>query len=543
LSGVTELVIDDPALIQNVAGGDVNNYYTDTPDSEEPLFLRVATVGSVTVRLRYDLLPDSVTFLARYDVPGPDPLVVTIEQGGEVEIIPNRRLFVSVTGTNLITVGGIPTLVPSNYTIGISTTPPPTASPSPTVVPTTPGPTATPSFTPSATPTVSQTATPTSDSTPTPSATVSPTDSPTQSQSPTPTPDPAFFSFESNASGWTFASAPPPFEETFGRFNDVNDALDIVTNGNTSSFGFWERDGITVGTATEGSTASVLYRATWRAFSDQANASLAPVVRLRASSINFQQSDIVVATSTGDGGFSPGTGGRTYTQYFAQPATRDTFRLSFDVLNFDPSDAAFARMSLSSARIDWIGDADRSGGQRVTNFTFGGGNSGWSSLPMNPVIAKPLVFSTVNGLRIQGLALPPTSSRPAPPEIFGYWGIDTTVPFEANTLYRVRWRVGSTADAGATLALPAMRMRVNDSSFKFSALVNIESVGEAALLPSTNAPREYDLWLATPPEIAGNNWIFSFDYLWVNKPLQADQDDPTLAVILQSLDVTKFALP
>jgi len=47
----------------------------------------------------------------------------------------------------------------------------------------------------------------------------------------------------------------------------------------------------------------------------------------------------------------------------------------------------------------------------------------------------------------------------------------------------------------------------------------------------------------SPTAIVGNSWIFSFDYLFVDKTGGADVDDSTLGAILNSVQVTRYAVP
>lgn len=273
------------------------------------------------------------------------------------------------------------------------------------------------------------------------------------------------------------------------------------------------------------------------------------MIRVRTSAESFQRSDLVVATSTQNGSFSPSTTARNYVTYFKQPANESRFRLDFDVLNVDPLDTANTVLSLENVVIEHLGVGAATNQQSVASFNFREtGANGFVAEPEIPVIQKPAVFDSTNGLLIRGIEPDPVRGATViyPPVIFGYWGLTTAVPFEGNKLYRVRWTVNSDATAENFQALPTFRLRVNDSSLKFAALTNIDSVNTGAEVPRGGNAVSYDLWMLAPAEIAGNTWIFSFDYLYVDKstvPGNVDNDDPTLAVILESLAIDSFDLP
>ncbi len=349
----------------------------------------------------------------------------------------------------------------------------------------------------------------------------------TPTPSPTPTPRPQLgFSFDDDADGWDFVNQVPQFEPVFARYNSAIEALDIVTNGNENSFGFWENvsvfDTHTTGTET-------LFCARWTIQSDLEDLSTAPVVRLRTSTEDFAQSNVMVVTSSGNGNYSPPFEGREYVQYFTLPEEDDPFRTSFDILNFDPNDTVFSRMSLSEIVIE--STAKPTEGTQEFTFNFeASGDLGFTDQPETPVLQKPDTFTDVTG---EGLAI---SHRGAVGEgaIFGYWGATTSQFIQGNTLYRITWTVGSNASDEDASRLPAIRLRMNDSSFKFSSLINIESV-EGSDLPSLGESKVYEQWIRTPAEIAGTNFVFAFDYLYTNAA-----DNPALKIILKDLTVTRY---
>jgi hypothetical protein len=349
------------------------------------------------------------------------------------------------------------------------------------------------------------------------------------------------------------------FDQVLPDRSDDPGAVQVITSTNVNSFAYGESPRFEV-TATPDIPQPVseaiyirgavgedsLYRSTWTVFTDQPK-ELAPVVRMRSSAWDFRQSDALVSTSIGDGSYSPTSPSMTYVQYFSQPEGQNSFRLDFDVLNVDPSDTANATVSLDTVMVEALNQADLTSGSMTLAYDFTSqATNGWIELPAEPIITKPETYAaTDEGLLIRGLE--PEANRQweyYPAEIFGYWGLTTNQAINGNTLYCIRWTVTSDADSENYDELPVIRLRVNDTSLKFSAFTNIDSVNDTVVGPYAGNPKTYELWFQTPDEISGSNFIFSFDYLYVDKPDDSiDQDNPELATILRGIEVYEYAVP
>ncbi len=359
------------------------------------------------------------------------------------------------------------------------------------------------------------------------------------------------FDFPEDTEGWIYTNDVPPFASVIGSYDAGAEALTITTNENTNSFAFWESPTFVIGQPVEIEAAEEdvrfirglmgpesIYRTTWSLSSDLADPALAPTLRVRSSAFDFQQSDVLVSTSVNDADFSPGTTPREYVQIFSQPEGQDMFRLDFDMLNFLTTNAATATFSLDMVMVEALGTADLGTGTPVVSFDFlFDGANGFTPVTVD-ALAAPEVFFDAEGLTIQGVA---NKGEPQTPDvIFGFYSLITDVPFAADTLYRVRWQVGTSASGQVIDQLPTFRLRVNDTSLVFSAYTLVDSVDDDARLPSNEGgPQLYDLYIQTPAEIVGDNWIFSFDYLYV----AARGDDPTLPVTLEALEITEFDVP
>ncbi len=377
---------------------------------------------------------------------------------------------------------------------------------------------------------------------------------------PTPTiPSEITFNFPEDPQGWTFI-VPDVFDQSIvGDYNATEQSLDTTTADNTNTFGMWESPEIQIvnGLEPEGAAIPIaprhnsngdIFRSTFDISSDLSDPSEAPVVRVRSSSIDFQQSDVLVATSMGDGSFSPDdTAPKTYVQWFSQPEGQDMFRLDFDVLNTDSLDAVQSTTSLERVTIEALGQPDLQNGEIVAAIDFlNGGQQGFSPVDASPGLTAPETFNGFEGLLIRGVEPVDDVRSPFyPPVIFGFWDGAVDAPILANTLYRVHFDVTSDAPAGAEEQVPTFRLRVNDSSLKFSAYTNIDSVNANAGVPVDGAVETYDVWFQTPDAIAGNTWNFSFDYLFVDKSGDDGQidDNPEIALILNAIEVTAYDVP
>jgi len=477
---------------------------------------------------------------------------------------PTPTLSVSETATPAPTPTGLsPTASPTQTSIGTpSASASPSASPSPSItsVPS-------PSETLTATPTASATPNPTSSPTQTTAPTLSPSPSATETPSPTPTvtpvttasPTPAAsvaFDFNTTASGWDFRELSDfGGGTTTGGYDADRGALIITTNDNTNTFAFLESGmfeilGSTHGQPAKANTAysivakdgaNALFRSTFTVGSSLASSAIVPTVRMRSSSDDFQQSDVLVATSTGTGSYSA-TAARNYVQYFSQPVGQSQFRLDFDVLNFDPTDAAAATLYLDGVTVEALSSPLTAA--LVANFDFASsGTLGFTPRDATPLLAKPAEFGTSGGLTIRGIAPGTTTNVGA---IFGNYGLDTMVPFTAGKLYRLLWTVTSDATEANRGRVPTFRLRVNDSSLMFSALTNIDSRNTAVRVPTAGNDITYTQILQAPAEIDGATWIFSFDYLFVKTPVDVsvdpNADDPTVQLTLKSIRVEEVSL-
>jgi hypothetical protein len=330
--------------------------------------------------------------------------------------------------------------------------------------------------------------------------------------------------------------------------------LNIQTVDNTNSFGFWESPliGLEGQNDRQAILPTGLYRTVFTVANDLADPTLAPVMRVRTSSENYERGDVVTGTSVGAAEYSPSSAAeQLYIQYFMLPETQTRFRMTFDVLNADPTDAANVITELRQVEVEAVLAPDTEDATLLASFNFDTENDskGWTPrFDQTGNIEAPETFAVPEtGLLIRGSNLPEGRQAPYYPEvIFGYWGVETTTPtLTGGKFYLLRWYVTSEADQYTMASTPVFRLRVNSRDLEFSSVVNIDSVNDTARVPVDGTTEMYEHWFEAPPEVDGEGWIFSFDYLYVNKEAAGsiDLDDPTIGIILEALEVYEFDAP
>ncbi|MCC5878066.1 MAG: hypothetical protein JJU11_17750 [Candidatus Sumerlaeia bacterium] len=474
-----------------------------------------------------------------------------------------------VTDAEVIVIGDLiptPTATPTPTSTPTPTPDPPaTPPPDPTATPTpdpTPTPTPEPTATPTATPTptdIPTTPTPTVEPTPTPTATPTPTPTatPTPTPEPTPTPTPEIpssieFTFDDDSEGWNFEQDDSVFEEVDGFYDDTRGSLGLGTNDNTNSFAYWGSPTFTLNTDSSNgsipmghfakSGEDAAFRVIASIYSLVEEEEIPPAVRLRASSIDFRQTHEMVITPNGNStSLAPAEEGTVYVQYFSQPEGIADFRLFFDVLNFSEIAAATGTVGLDSLSLEALPSGSITMPEVVVaEFDFTNGNAnGFTSRTASPLGAPAEFTASDEGLLIRGVE---QGEEAEDDVIFGFWGLETEVPFLPGTLYMLTWTLNTDADASQIDAIPTMRMRVNDGSLQLASILTLDSQ-DGARLPVDGQSEVYYQWIQTPDEIAGSPWIFSFDLLWTERPAaDPTADDPTIAVILESLTIEAIDL-
>jgi hypothetical protein len=156
------------------------------------------------------------------------------------------------------------------------------------------------------------------------------------------------YTFDVTTDGWTTGGAPMAFSPPDYRHS--GGALELRATTNTNTFGFWVNNPTDIMIEQD-----ELYRGIFEVRTDVTNPALVPEMWLRFNAGNFQASETFGITSNGDGANSPGTTNTIYDRlYFLPPAScvGQNLIVSFDILNFNPDDAAEASLILDRATIE-----------------------------------------------------------------------------------------------------------------------------------------------------------------------------------------------
>ena len=194
--------------------------------------------------------------------------------------------------------------------------------------------------------------------------------------------------------------------------------------------------------------------------------------------------------------------------------------LNFDIMSFDWSDDRNSWLFLEEVIIDETVITDSTD---VLEYTFSGGNQGWTYAGTIPPYDTPLSRDTGGHL-----GLNPDGSTNA----FSYW-LSPDVPLEHDTLYRAHFEMSSSA-TGMDIAVQ-FRLRVNQKGSwqAWNRIVN-SNLGQA---PTSSGAKIYSVLFN--PMVTGtddNAVVFNFDIM------SFDWTDDTFSwLYLESTDLDKIS--
>lgn len=394
--------------------------------------------------------------------------------------------------------------------------PPATPTPYPTLEPTT-TPTLTATFTPTPTPWPTlPTPTPTLTPAPSPSASATPGPSPSPTATPVPTITPRpTFDFVPDEQGWTFHSAPTLDPPDHAAIPGSPGVLRMQAVNNAQCYGYWESPvfqlaGIT-GRPVPGAimiqgdnTGETLFVARYKVRSNVVDQTQVPTLRMRTTSISLSKSTMLVAESKGDGAYSPTLTGTNYYMWFVPSPDSLGFQLAYEMLNFDPRDAATGILDLDEVELYQVDPAILSDQKVEKEYTFEADSEGW--LPVSVAGFTAPAFEQGDG----ALKL---TSKPGD-NVYGYWSLPADgangVTIEAGRVYIVKFTVASNVDAENAAKVPGLRLRVHENAFRAASMVAVESI-TGAVSPIVGDPKTYDVYFVPPAEAAGYKLIPAFD--------------------------------
>ncbi len=350
---------------------------------------------------------------------------------------------------------------------------------------------------------------------------VEPTPTPTPTPTPSPTPWQIVFDFIAESDDWTSGGAPIVY--TVPDFLWEADYLKMISLTNTNTFGYWQspQDAVPA-------DADYLYRARFNVSTDITAKSLIPQIRLRANSLNLQQYDVLSIESAGDGGASPDAAGTDYDLYFVPPANDTAAMLAFDLLNFNPNDAATAELSLDTVTVDRFALDSLPTPTVVQDYTFELSQDGWTTGGAPIAFSSPQYIYSAGALDLRAITNTNT---------FGFWGnhpADITI--EADKLYRGTFEIRT--DLTNPALVPEMRLRYNTGNLQASHTFGISSSGDGANSPGTTNTTYDRLYFLPPANCVGEDLLVSFDILNFNPG-----DAPTASLILDRAIIETLSPP
>lgn len=400
-------------------------------------------------------------------------------------------------------------------------------------------------------------ANPTATPTPAPPqpGTGTPTPTPLPSEpgaTPTPFPDPQqrlVFDFSNDADErWQFQTVDADaFSPAFGEL--TGGALRGEYRGNNNSFGFFRspvfRAGAAVGAGEIGLLGTTgsesLYRATYTVRTNVEQQNQSPTLRFRASTFDFNQTSELTISSNGQDTSLPPVAGTTkaYHHYFGLPPGKDRFRLYIDLLGFETSNAPNAVVFIDEVIVDSFGVPVLGFGQQARTYNLRENVAGW--LPPTKIdgFSVPAFRAQPDGIRLGPAANPADGEA----DFFGFWRTPEEDPnrvrMQQDRLYRVRFRVTSSATEDQRDALPTFRLRVNDSSLNMTSLLHLNSSSPSSYVPAGGEVLDYLLFFEGREELDQRSLYLAFDYLLT----QDLGNDDTIVITLQEVQVDTFAKP
>ncbi len=337
----------------------------------------------------------------------------------------------------------------------------------------------------------------------------------------------AEFGFEASDSGWVFRSA-PSFNAPIPGYSPENSGDLALRAQSTNCFGFWESKPFDVSSQPEAGSYPLqgttgvgsLFKASFTVRSSSTDSSKTPGLRLRSTSTSLQQSTMILAESRGDGAFAPTPAGRDYTLLFSQPVGSPRFTLSFEMLNFDPTDSPTDVLLLDRVVLESIPTGSLVERRLVGNYRFESGSGSWTTGGAPGSYTVPSFGTGEQRLSITGVD----------GQTFGFWTSPSSdIGLNSSFVYIATFEVESSVPSIDRSRVPTFRCRLNESGFRAASMLVVDSTGDGSNSPTLGDPRKYEVILI-PSGVPDQNLLISFDYLGFH----AD-DEPQATLYLKSV--------
>ncbi len=334
----------------------------------------------------------------------------------------------------------------------------------------------------------------------------------------------ASYSFDSGQERWDTGGAPTIFTPI--NTSSTSGRLGLQSTTNTNTFGFWSSLNELYWQAN-----NTLYRAQCIVATDVTDPTLVPELRLRFTTQNNQLSSMLDVVSNSSAASAPTPGGLTYTLYFSPHNSGistlvPTMSLAFDLLNFNPDDAATGSLELDNVIISRVDLASLPGFTSIPGAaaTFDSGTDGWVSFSTGTFSVPNTDNSGLGTLRLQAVDH----------STFGGWQ-SPTIALENNMAYRAKFRVSS--DLANPALVPGFRMRLTTNNLEMSTVLTVTSAGQGEASPTTT-PKDYWVYFAPPASAVAEGMVAAIDILNFDPA-----DSATGTIQLEDFSIEKASLP
>lgn len=343
-----------------------------------------------------------------------------------------------------------------------------------------------------------------------------------------------------NPQGWAASGA-------IGRFTAPGNsasggALNLTASNTVDTFGWWISPEI-VASANEvgGGVASIagtagpgtIFRLTADVGSTAAAELDTPSFRLRQQNTDFERASELVVSTVGAGTIAPSaSSAKIYRQYFSLPPANSRFRSFFEILGFDPADAAGTTISLRDYDLIALPARDFYQTRLESLQFFRGNDRSWTT---RSIAAFPAVPGRVTA---EGIEIGPVPD----PRVFsfGSWSSPVVVAsMDQGRVYRATFRLRSNLPAEQRDRVPTFRLRMNSGDFQLAVVEVIESRTTTSTVPAGGVAEDYQLFWEVPAPLAGQPAYLSLDYLY----FPGEGNDPTTRLTLESLRVDSMIAP
>ncbi|MEO8377891.1 MAG: hypothetical protein ABI579_09495 [Candidatus Sumerlaeota bacterium] len=347
------------------------------------------------------------------------------------------------------------------------------------------------------------------------------------------------FTFNQNEEGWTKSLNVPGFDACTGGYEPNSQGISLTPGSNTNSFAYYESPLFDLfnppSAKSERGVADRLFRGIISISNPSTEPMLLPTIRLRASTEDFQQTSAIIINSTGNpAGLPLKNGSILYRVWLYLPPGKDTVRLDYDILNFDPSDAPHPKVILTDAGISGVDPLQFGEPDETLTYDFTAGTHGFTQRSVPSTFAVPEFLQS--GTKGIGFHRDPNRPGDAPSTDFGFWGKENIMTIYGDSIYKLSWTVESDAAPDEKTKVPVFRMRLNTGSLQFGDFLSVDSRDSESIVPTLGNPVTYEQWYRPHELVESDTLILSFDLIATG----LEDEDPTVPIYLSGVTINRY---